>query len=257
MRTDMAKVVTEAPRRGHANASRKWGRRLRKDEYELDDHGPTYVSSARRRQYLDPKDFSDVLGPLRRYLRKQVGRPWDKVWSEITQNLDSRTLTGQHIFDHIRWEVETEPWVDENSRLYRKRHWGTIELIDGLYVHPVTRLLCYKPKRALGVGGGTFLKAQTALRAFGISASTGREIRRYRVDGQRVWEHREVGWFIHVYRFVPEQLVRVMTRTDGREIPIYGAAHYERVAIRQASKKEIRDALPLLEGDPLARTSRA
>ena len=25
------------------------------------------------------KEFSDVLGPLRRYLRKQVGRPWDKV----------------------------------------------------------------------------------------------------------------------------------------------------------------------------------
>ena len=32
MRSDMAKVVTEAPRRGHANPSRKWGRRLRKDD---------------------------------------------------------------------------------------------------------------------------------------------------------------------------------------------------------------------------------
>jgi hypothetical protein len=52
------------------------------------------------------KEFSDLLGPLRRYLRKQVGRPWDKLWSEITQTLDSRSLTGQHIFDHIRWEVE-------------------------------------------------------------------------------------------------------------------------------------------------------
>ena len=59
MRRDMAKVVTEAPRRGHANPSRKWGRRLRKDEYELDDHGPTRVSSARRRQYTNWKDFSD------------------------------------------------------------------------------------------------------------------------------------------------------------------------------------------------------
>jgi hypothetical protein len=252
MRSDMAKVVTEAPRRGHANPSRKWGRRLRKDEYELDDHGPARASSARRRQYDDPKDFSDVLGPLRRYLRKQVGRPWDKVWSEITQNLDSRSLTGQHIFDHIRWEVEEEPWIGENGRLYHKRHWGTIELIDGLYVHPVTRLLCYKPKRSIGFRGGSFLKAQAALRALGISASTGHDIRRYRVDGRRVWEHREVGWFIHVYRHVPEQLVRVITRSDGREVPIHAPAHYERLATKQARKKEIRDALPLLQRDPLA-----
>ena len=38
MRKDMAKVVTEAPRRGQANPSSKWGRRLTKDEYSLDDH---------------------------------------------------------------------------------------------------------------------------------------------------------------------------------------------------------------------------
>jgi hypothetical protein len=34
----MSKVVTE-PRRGHRNPSKKWGRRLRKGEYALDDHG--------------------------------------------------------------------------------------------------------------------------------------------------------------------------------------------------------------------------
>src|SRR5215207_11418212 len=189
MRSDMAKVVTEAPRRGHANPSRKWGRRLRKDEYELDDHGRARASSARRRQYDDPKDFSDLLGPLRRYLRKQVGRPWNKIWSEITQTLDSRSLTGLHIFDHIRWEVEQKAWIGEDARVYRKRQWGAVVPVDGLYVHPVTRLLCYRPKRALGFGRGAFIKAQTTLRAFGISASTDCDIRRYRVDGQRVWEH--------------------------------------------------------------------
>src|SRR2546430_14964904 len=39
MRDDMAKVVTESPRRGHGNPSKKWGRRLNKDEYDSDDHG--------------------------------------------------------------------------------------------------------------------------------------------------------------------------------------------------------------------------
>jgi hypothetical protein len=55
-----------------------------------------------------------------------------------------------------------------------------------------------------------------------------------------------------MYRHVPEQLVRVITRRDGREVPIYGSAHYERAATKQASKKEIRDAQSLLRHDPLA-----
>jgi len=37
-----------------------------------------------------------------------------------------------------------------------------------------------------------------------------------------------------------------------REVPIYGSAHYERAATKQASKKAIRDAQSLLRQDPLA-----
>jgi hypothetical protein len=151
MRKDMAKVVTEAPRRGHANPSRKWGRRLTRNEYGLDDHGPTRAPMARHRQYgWNTKEFSDVLGPLRRYLRKQVGRPWDTVWSEISQTLDSRSLTGQHILDHIRWEVEQETWIGQNGRVYRKTRYGPIELVSGLYVHPITGIFCFKPGRRFG-----------------------------------------------------------------------------------------------------------
>jgi hypothetical protein len=258
MRSDMAKVVTEAPRRGHGNPSKKFGWRLRKDEHELEDHGPGRASTARHRQYgWNAKDFSDVLGPLRRYLRKQVGRPWNRVWSEIMHTLDSRTLTGQHIFDHIRWEVEQEAWIGDDGRLYRRRRWGTIQLVGGLYVHPVTGLLCYKPERGFRFRGGLFLDAQAALRAFGLQCSTAEDIRRYRVDGMHVWEHRECGWFIHAYRRVPQRLVRVLTRSDGRDVPIYTPPHRERVATKQASKKEIRDARPLLQRDPLTPASKS
>jgi len=103
--------------------STKWGRRLTKDEYALDDHGATRAPVSRHRQYgWNAKEFSDLLGPLRGYLRKQVGRPWDKVWSEITTTLDSRTLTGQHIFDHICWEVELDAWLGDDGRLYHNCH---------------------------------------------------------------------------------------------------------------------------------------
>jgi hypothetical protein len=252
MRSDMAKVVTEAPRRGHANPSRKWGRRLRKDEYELDDHGPTRVSSARRRQHTNWKDFSDVLGPLRRYLRKQVGRPWEKIWSEITHTLDSRSLTGQHIFDHIRWEVEQQAWLGDDGGVYRRQRWGHVEPVRGLYVHPVTRLLRQAPEARFPFRGGPFVDAQATLRVFGFEAASTHEIRRFRVDGLRVWERRNCGWFVHSYRRVPEQLMRVLTRSDGSEMPIYSTPRLERVATKQASKKEVRDAQRLLQRDPLA-----
>jgi hypothetical protein len=59
----------------------------------------------------------------------------------------------------------------------------------------------------------------------------------------------------HWGRFVPERLVRVITRTDGREVPIYATAHHEREATKQASKKEIRNAQRLLKRDPLVPAS--
>lgn len=252
MRKDMAKVVTERPRRGHSNPSSKWGRRLCKDEYALDDHGANRAPVSCHRQYgWNAKEFSDSLGPLRGYLRKQIGRPWDKVWSEITTTLDSRSLTGQHIFDHIRWEVELDAWIGADGRLYHKRRWGRIELVSGLYVHPVTRLLARKPERRSASGFLAFRRAEAALRTFGIAVSTARDVRRFRIDGLRVWECRDGCWFIHSYRRVPEQLVRVLTRSDGREVPIFGPAHLARTATKQASKKEIRNAQSLLQRDPL------
>ena len=135
MRSDMAKVVTERPRRGHGNPSKKWGRRLGKNEHDAEDHGPTRAPIARRHQYgWNAKEFSDLLGPLRRYLRKQVGRPWNKVWSEIVRTLDSRSLSGQHIFDHIRWEVAQHVSLSPDGSLHHIR-WSGLVPVSGLYVH--------------------------------------------------------------------------------------------------------------------------
>ena len=252
MRNDMATVVTERPRRGHGMPSRKWGRRLGKHEYDAEDHGPMRAPIARHHQYgWNAKEFSDRLGPLRRYLRKQVGRPWDKVWSEISRTLDNRSLSGRHIFDHIRWEVEHHAWLCADGRVCNPRGSGLLP-VSGLYVHPRTRLLCYAAEPWRGDRGGAFLKAQAALRTFGIDVSTTADIRRYRVDGWRVWEYRDRGWFVHAYRHAAEQLVRVVTRSDGREVRICRMPHYERVATKQASKQEIRRARPVLDRDPLS-----
>jgi hypothetical protein len=252
MRTDMARVVTERERRGHTNPSRKWGRRLGACEYDHDDHGPARAPIARRTQYgWKAKEFSDRLGPLRRYLRKQVGRPWDQVWSEITRTLDKRSLSGQHIFEHIQWEVEQHVRVGDDGRLYHDR-WSRLPL-EGLYVDPATGLLRNAPKAYAGVGRVTFWKAQAKLRKFGIQADTVADIRRYRIDGTRVWERRDRGWFVHSYRHVPQQLDHVATRGNGRRVAVYRQAHYQLVSSMQASRKDRQRARAILERDPLNR----
>lgn len=154
----MAKVVTERPRRGHANPSKKTGKRLSKDEFDKDDHGSTRAPVSRKRQYgYDAKGFTDVLGPLRGYLKKQVGRPWNKVFSELSQFLDKRSITGQHIFDHVKWEIILNVRIGDDGIIYEypARYGYLASLGNGtLYVHPVTGLvaLAKHPDKSRGPG---------------------------------------------------------------------------------------------------------
>lgn len=68
------------------------------------------------------KSFADKLGAPRRWLARQVGRPWDHVHAEMFTRFDPRTLAGRHIiFDHLLQEVRIHP-VD------RRRFWVRPEL---------------------------------------------------------------------------------------------------------------------------------
>lgn len=153
MKPHFAKIVTEKPRRGHhANRSEKFGGRLTQNEVareQDDDSLPGGFLPWSRRRNADYKEFSDLLGPLRGYLRKQVGRPWDKVYSELSARLDKRSLTGIHIWDHIKSEVEMHAFLgDDGKTVYRQPRYGIgLVPVYGLYVHPRTRLLCHKPDR--------------------------------------------------------------------------------------------------------------
>jgi len=57
------------------------------------------------------KWFRDKLGPARRWLGRQVGRPWNAVRSDIFTRFDIRSTPGRHIvFGHLL------PWVDDGDR---------------------------------------------------------------------------------------------------------------------------------------------
>jgi hypothetical protein len=91
MRPDMYKVIVERPRSG--KRTRAAALRLRND---MD--GPIRLGMRAHYDYLE---LNENLKPLRRYLRAQIGRPWDKVYSEMCAEIDRRNTVQQHIHQHV------------------------------------------------------------------------------------------------------------------------------------------------------------
>ena len=105
MRADMAKVIVERPRKkGHAwNKPKGSQRRLRR----YGEDGPPQREGIRACWQSHTKFLNEHLGPLRRYLDKQVGRPWDQVYSEICAHIDRSSAVQDHVRDHVDGYVST------------------------------------------------------------------------------------------------------------------------------------------------------
>ena len=143
----MSKVVIERPRWGHSLPSVKTGRKIHRydenDEYEDLPKREKY-SMNRQAKGINSKGFSDFLNPLERYFRSNVGRPWDKVHSEMCEHLDFRSTMMQHVFQHVERMVEQHCYVGDDGKVYSNKYWHRNEPVTGLYVHPRTKLLCWK-----------------------------------------------------------------------------------------------------------------
>jgi len=98
----------------------------------------------------DAKEFSDLINPLKRYLRSCRGKPWFKVHSELSQKLDRRSVTGSHIWDHVMREIEVDCYIGDGRLAYsnvRTYSWTRDLPVVGLYVHPKTGLICEQRRR--------------------------------------------------------------------------------------------------------------
>lgn len=60
-----------------------------------------YRESMKRRYGWDTKVFGEHLSPLYGAIRKYVGRKWDDFYSDLCRSFDRRSVTGQHIFQHL------------------------------------------------------------------------------------------------------------------------------------------------------------
>lgn len=256
MRPDMSKVVTEMPRSGsgYNNNARNTvtATRAKVRDYDCDDDlwAPERSGGSRSFPKLpyDSKGFTDVLGPLRGYLRKQVGRPWDKVYSEMSKYLDRRSLQGRHIWTHVWQEVDVHCYLGDDGKVYSRprRYYSRFDSPlrpDGLYVHPVTGILRWdKPPRQRVLPNSRYALGRK-LRLYGIEIEKP-VIDDWRiVDALTVLERRAGVWLVRRYIALdPEEVLYTKTIGD-RDVPVRrkdtkDAATKRLVSTRQLGRRE-------------------
>lgn len=134
MRDDMFKVIVERPRRGVGyyrtlpNDYRAAKRFKLDDDFEVDDEFCGKTQPMRARQIgWDGKSLNENLNPLRRFLSKQVGRPWNDVYSEICTQLDTGSTVKQHVRQHLTDFVTVKTYIDADGDLIALTRWGPRE----------------------------------------------------------------------------------------------------------------------------------
>jgi hypothetical protein len=107
-----------------------------------------------KRGYKHRKWLNENLAPLKRWLHKQVHRPWDKVYAELCSGIDRRSTVQAHIFEHIDDFVVRDAVMRDGEVWVKSNWWGKghrVPLREAahveLFVHPVTGIVL--PNRRL------------------------------------------------------------------------------------------------------------
>ena len=125
MRDDMFKVIVERPRWGASHAASPKLKRMAHTDTQ-------HIGLKRHARIGAPytKMLNENLAPLVRYLRRQRGRRWDAVFSEMCASLDTGSVVKMHVRQHIEDFVLTRisigrqgEWMFEGQVLGRKGQW--------------------------------------------------------------------------------------------------------------------------------------
>ena len=155
MRADMAKVLVERPRPGSRDGSRP-RKGYRKAARKGLDAGDAPAREGMTARCGGTRFFNEHLGPLRRFLDRNVGRPWAKVHAEVCSRIDRGNVVQNHILTHLFEYVVTktvlidgEPYAAEMGWPGRGTPLRTSEHRDRWYVCPTSGLL----RKSLRISG--------------------------------------------------------------------------------------------------------
>ena len=142
MRSDMDKVIVERPRWGSRSPSRKKGYRKFIQSMSVEDL-PCQEPLLGRWKGRD-KCLNEHLGPMRRFLRSNVGRLWNDVHSDLCEHVSFDNAVQAHVLSHVYEFVHRHVEVIDKSHvvLVQPHWWIGRRLREGeMYVCPSSGLL--------------------------------------------------------------------------------------------------------------------
>jgi hypothetical protein len=151
LRKDLQKQLCEQERHG-SSRSYKEVRRL-KQFNEADEEFQAGREGIKVRYVKGwgelAKDFSENFAPLWGIIRKNAGRPWNDVYSELTDIFDMRSHVNAHILIHLWQKVERHTYmVDEEVWIKPQGYTRECSLEKSTceyFIHPVSGLLLKNP----------------------------------------------------------------------------------------------------------------
>lgn len=97
------------------------------------------------------KELNENLNPLYRFLDKQIGRPWDKVYSEMRAHIKPGNTVQEHILGHLEDHIvmAKDVVVIDGMAMYKdgRYNYKRGAIINHLYVDPVDGIIKKKIKR--------------------------------------------------------------------------------------------------------------
>lgn len=151
MRKDLNKLLCEEERYG---SSRSYKEVRNRKSFQIDEEEFSAGRESMTKRYSIAginKNFGEHLNPLYGIVRKNVGRPWDDVYSELSEIFDFRSVINDHILVHLWDYVERYTYIGDDGKVWvRAGRYSSDRTLENAYcqyyIHPVTGVLLKNEK---------------------------------------------------------------------------------------------------------------
>lgn len=136
MRRDIKKVIFE-----RAKGNRSWASKTPRANRVVLDTSDGQLNEASNYTRLKRQKHRNVhFNAIERFLVRNVGRPWSKIYAELCSVVDARSLLGTDIRAHVESCVALKCWLD-GKKVMTHDCLGRARPVRALYVHPTTGVL--------------------------------------------------------------------------------------------------------------------
>ena len=230
MRDDMDKIVVERPRMRRGDTAARGDARIWRNSEER----PHKVGI--KRGYSETKWLNENLAPLQRFLRSQIGRPWDKVYAELCQGIDRRNTVQAHIFTHIEQFVVIQTVLRDGVVEAKFPVWPNGTTLANafsaeMFVHPRTGILLENRARRIAKAK----RNQAKVRARAEDAATHKDL-----GDDKLALLLENLWFEVQFAPLPEpeQIAVPATPTELAKLRLYYPRVYDCVLRKMVSGEQ-------------------